>query len=231
MMKSTYTPWIQPGVTPVFYDDFWALSLVNARAFAREVEARAGERISELEKLVQSTRGFGPWRADLTAVSAEGLGRFVAKKLPRRPATADDTTWSFGPLPPGVSADRIVELDAEDDPGVVLTELGESIAADVGIYLGEIIRLVHHCFRWSVCRRKTARSISAMHHQPIVSWLGMETDGFYGPFNVGRNVCLRIVEGNRPDTALREVVENWGRTERLIRVYGISEPKPRHSRG
>lgn len=185
---SGYRPWILPGAQPITTKDFHALTKSEALAFTAAVVGRSTERIVELERLVQSTPGHGSWTADLSRDSLKELGEWVKAHVPVRPPGPGEGWKSFATVPPGVDISKLPPLRAR----WLISDEGQSMISDAGIYMAEVLRTTHRCWRWTACRYRKGQ-VAVDQNQPVVAWNAKVLPGF-SPFHEGRQFMLQIIE-------------------------------------
>jgi hypothetical protein len=190
--KAKYKPWIWPGRTPARPADFHAMTWREAETFVRELVERLPERIAELEKCIRSTRGYSRWRANLTRRSLEDLGPWLADVLYVRPLTAEERRPKLlKPLPKGITLADLPTNPTGEMPDVEFTDDSFSPLADVGFYLGEVLRKRNPAWHW--CRSRARKEYFDC-NQPILAF-GVEERWGYMPFVLPRKVMKRMLTG------------------------------------
>lgn len=219
-----YTPWITPGITPYFAEHFSDLTYEDALAFTSELVRRIPERREQLEMLVRSTLGYESWVADFTTASLETLGAWAKDNVPtRKPMAADEPLWRISPACP-VPREKL-RLPV---PEFLIADLGESVMADIGIYMSEILRMSDPCWKWVTCRDAGRKYVIEEHHNPIVSWRGQTKRGGFAPFFDARNCVWGVLKGDSPSRDLRDFVEyRISQASMLREKYGAAPlPSP-----
>jgi hypothetical protein len=200
-----YVPWITPGVTPFHVHDFADFTYEQAVEFTDELVRRIPERREQLEILVRSTPGYSSWVADYSTASLEPLGAWAKDHLPIRPPTPDDKPT--GSISPECPVPR--EMIHFPTPKYIVTDLGWSVLADIGIHVSELLRRSDPCWTWTTCRDAGKSYMATDHHAPSVSWRGRKKGGWFCPFFTGQNCVRRILDGSKPTSNLRSFLEHW----------------------
>jgi len=187
---SSYRPWIIPGRTPAFAEDFYRMTWRQVDAFVSEMIRRIPERLGELERYVRSTDGFSGWRANYSVRSLAALGPWLHKVLRIRRLTARERRPKvIGKLPKGITVSDIPFGPGWCDFAIV--DKCRSVLVDTGLYVGEALRQRYSDSLWC---RSTADSRDSEFHQPILAF-GASSKGGYPPFSSPDVVASRIIGG------------------------------------
>lgn len=122
---------------------FERLTKKELRQYNEWFHAVLPSRIAMLEGLVRSSAEFESWRADFSPGSLAGLSAWFDGAVESRPRSAAEIAEARAKVP------LHIEVPTTD-----LTERTYSIAMDVGMYLGEVVRRNVPGTRWEQETRK-----------------------------------------------------------------------------
>lgn len=126
-----------PIIQPPFTLKFCEMSKSELRDyFVWFMDVMPG-RIKMLEDAVSAIPGFESWRADFNPDSLDALGEWFADQVATRERTAEEMSE--------IKAKMTMDLPIESRE---LTNRTYSLAMDIGMYLGEMMRKTHPSLRW-----------------------------------------------------------------------------------
>jgi len=115
-------------IRPPFPLKFREMSKKDLVTYRDWFHAVMPERLQELTRAVNSTPEFEGWRADYTPASLDLLGEWFRRQVETRPRSAAELEK--------IRASLTFPIDI---PNEELTERSFSLAADVGMYFGQVI--------------------------------------------------------------------------------------------
>jgi hypothetical protein len=202
-----YRPWIVPGKTPAFSEDFYNMHWREVEAFVEEMKSRIPERLGELERYVRRTRGFGTWKANRTRKSLQPVGPWLLKVLTTRRLTrAERMPKILKPLPPPLTPKDVMVPSFA--PDFIISEECQGVLVDVGLYFGECLRKANPKWYW---RRSTARRQYSDYNQPTLAF-DRDTIGGYLPFSSPMTVASQIMDGDMPQTRFYDMFAEYRET-------------------
>lgn len=161
--------------------DFRVLTTAQARENFEAFVPRIAERLHCLTFLIQLEHP--EWRADLSEMSLAVLGEWYARHVEQRGATEKEMNSlrrGLGPL-----AD-LAEVSLQFTPMTL------SIGVDIGIYIGECIRMRCPASAWKLQRRMK---------QPVVAGTGLARGEEYPPIPQARNLAEAVATQKQNTTA------------------------------
>lgn len=149
-------------------------------------------RTKVLEDAVRSEPSMKTWKADFSPASLQQLGEWYAKHITIRQRTSAE-----------VSARRERLTIPAEIEGWDLDELTYSLAVDVGIYLGEVLRAGCEKLKWEVIV-KDKRFID--YGCPVITGFGRAV---MNPVRVCAVMARGVVRGSAEAGRLSELYEAW----------------------
>lgn len=195
-MTMTY-PIIQPPFTLKF-DEMSKRELHDYRAWFMDVMP---VRIKVLEDVVRTTPGFESWRGDCSPESLNALGEWFADQVATRPRTAEEMAEMKAQR--GELAVKM-GLTLEDWE---LTNRTYSLAMDIGMYLGEVMRKTHSSLVWDQYLKNKRDSDYGQVSIEGTRVVSMNTVSFL----IG--IAGSIVRKTKTGVALRQTYDIWSGPE------------------
>jgi hypothetical protein len=150
------------------------------------------ERIAELAKAVQSTRGFEDWKPDLTPESLETLGRWFDGEVKTRKKTSAEVEHARATLAFPI-----------DVPEEELNDRTYSLAIDIGMYFGQVVLKNLPGTRWDQPLKNT-KFID--YGQPVIMGFGTVP---LNPVGVMVTTAFGISRGKA--SRLRDLYDTWAK--------------------
>jgi hypothetical protein len=150
------------------------------------------ERIDELTKAVQTTRGYESWRADYRPESLSPLGDWFSAQVQTRQRTPEE-----------IEEKRTHSKFPFDVPPVDLTNRTFSLAMDIGMYLSEVFLKNHSDLRWS-------QPLGSKNHidygQPVLEPFDSSP---FNPVSMMVTLAYGLTKGTKEGSNLRQIYQNW----------------------
>jgi len=182
--------------------NYWGMTWQEAEVFIKLFRAKTTERIAALEKNVRSTPGFEDWHADFTAESRCRLGPWLLTVGKTTPVDPDDVHVEV--FKPGLSPETIacMEMVAKEIVNLELTETTGAMAVDIGIYVGEAVRLEYPSVQWQRCKAKCDDN----HNYPL---LELTTNWGGNPIRLFCNFAMALLEGRFEAACFERIFGDW----------------------
>lgn len=152
--------------------DFRLLTTAQSRENFESFVAGISERVNYLSGLVRIEHP--DWQPDLSGVSLAVLGEWYARHMEERSATEEESNQIKENLGP---------LASVADVCPQFTPMTLSIGADIGIYVGECIRMRCPATAWRLHRRMK---------QPVVAGAGIVKGEEYPPIAQAQNLAIEV---------------------------------------
>jgi hypothetical protein len=193
-----------PIIQPPFTLEFREMPKSELRKYCTWFMDVMPGRIKVLEDAVRETSGFEAWRADFTPDSLDSLGEWFAGQVATRERTAEELAKT--------RAEMTMDFPVESRE---LTNRTYSLAVDIGMYLGEVMRKTHANLRWS---QDLKNKRYADYGQITINGTDVV------PMNTIRLMVVLarcFVDKSRPGRRLRELYNIWSGPE-----SGLFVPPP-----
>ena len=145
------------NIQPPFTLKFHEMPNEEVKAYGVWFHEIMPSRLAELAGAVQETSGFESWKPDLTPPSLERLGEWFARQVQTEPRTAEEID----------EIERNLTFPI-DIPSEDLTIRTFSLAMDIGMYLGEVVRVNIPRAKWEQLKKGSKRNVDYGHM--LVVW-------------------------------------------------------------
>ncbi len=153
-------------------------------------------RIEALSAHVRTSGPFSSWVPNRSPESLGPLGEWFAQRAVVRPRTPEEIQGIYAKGPDWF---RQVEV-----PGEELTEETFSLAMDIGMYLGEVLRQSAPKLQWTILK---GNKREADYGQPILQ--PFKGGVVCNPVRLAITLAYGLVDGTYKGTRLRELYETW----------------------
>jgi hypothetical protein len=179
-------------IEPPFPLKLWDLSKEQLREYGRWFGEMIGPRIAELSTAVQSTPGYETWRPDASPQSLSRLSEWFVHQVQTRRRSKREIQ--------DIVRDQEFPIDV---PQEELTERTFSLAIDIGMYFGEVVRRNVPGTRWE---QMLTRKNDADYGQLVVKGTGSVP---LNPVRILITLAYGIASGNQGPKRLIELYDVW----------------------
>jgi len=186
---------------------FSQMTREEAIAYYQWFVTQIPSRLNILEQAVQSSAAhiYHKWNANRTATSLELLGEWFLQNVTVRMLSEDEIQERLEAIP----LQFRLSIPAQN---WVLDENSYSIAVDIGIYLGEILRVNYPQLRWQLLTKPKS---DIDYHYPVVTG-GFGRKHHCNSLGVSISLALSFVEGVDDAFRLRKLYEIWSGYVRYV---------------
>lgn len=132
---------------------------------------------------------------DLTPGSLRDLGRLMDRTVSTRTLSLDEVAANQATFPAWVH---------QCLPDWSLTAETLSVALDIGIYFGEVLRSQHDVLRWDFVRKPKRNA--DLYLPVLIPFSGF---GHFNPLRISVNVAFGVVSGQQAEVRLPQLYEFW----------------------
>jgi hypothetical protein len=179
-------------IQPPFALKFREMAKKDLVAYRDWFHAVMPERLEELSKVVRSTPGFEGWQPDYTPASLNSLGEWFRGQVEMRARTAAE-----------VGEIRARLTFPIEVPNEELTDRSFSLAADVGMYFGQVIIQNLPGTRWDQALKNPKM---ADYGQPVIVGFGPVS---LNPVRIAVTLAYALAAKEQTGERLRALFEVW----------------------
>lgn len=182
------------NIQPPFTLKFREMPKKELEAYRAWFHEIVSERIAELRKAVQGTRGFENWEPDETPESLDHLGEWFLQQVETRKRTDEEVGE--------IKARLSFPIDIPDEE---LTNRSFSLAMDIGMYFGRVVLKNLSGTRWDQALKNKN---FADYGQPVIMGFGTVP---LNPVRIAVTLAYAFAAKEQPGTRLRALYEVWSK--------------------